>query len=129
MVRIDRTLIDLLVVILFVIISALFVTIPPLNETPVRAVLGLPLVLFVPGYALISALFPRNDDLDGIERVALSIGLSICVVVFVGLALNFTPWGIRLGPILLSLSGFTLLMVAATSLRRVKVPVQDRFTI
>jgi len=30
---------------------------------------------------------------DGIERVALSFGLSIAIVPLIGLVLNFTPWG------------------------------------
>lgn len=59
----------------------LFVMVPPLNETPVRVVLGLLLVLFLPGYSLIAAMFPRGDDLDGIERIALRfLGLGIAVV-------------------------------------------------
>jgi len=120
---------DLVAVILFVVVSSMFVVVPPLNGTPIRAILGLLLVLFIPGYTLVCALFPKNDEMDGIERIALSIGLSICVVVLIGLALNFTPWGIRLGPILLSLSGFSLLMVAITALRRMKVPASERFTI
>jgi len=33
-------------------------------------------------------LFPGKDDLDGIERIALSFGLSIAVVPLLGLALN-----------------------------------------
>ncbi len=127
---IDRKMpVDLLAVIVFVILSAVFVTVPVLNETIIRPILGIPLVLFVPGYALISALFPKNDDLDSIERIALSIGLSICVVVFAGLVLNFTPWGIRLGPILLSLSVFTLALVGVSALRRMKVPASERFTV
>jgi uncharacterized membrane protein len=73
-----------------------FVLIPPLNEiSPVRIILGLPLVLFLPGYALIAALFPRKDDLDGIERIALSFGLSIAISPLLGLGLNYTPFGLR----------------------------------
>jgi len=45
------------------------------------------LVLFLPGYTLIATLFPRKDDLDGIERVALSFGLSIAITPLLGLAL------------------------------------------
>jgi uncharacterized membrane protein len=120
---------DLITVILFVIISAIFIIVPPLNETPLRIVLGIPLVLFIPGYSLISALFPKNDELDGIERIALSIGLSICVVVFIGLALNYTPWGIRLGPILLSISAFTLILAGVSAVRRMRLPVSERFVI
>ena len=80
-----------------------FVLIAPLDATPVRIILGLPLVLFLPGYSLIAALFAGKDDLDGIERVALSFGLSIAVVPLFGLALNYTPFGIRLTPVLIVL--------------------------
>jgi uncharacterized membrane protein len=112
---------DLIFIVAFVVISVVIITVPPLNATPIRAAVGFPLVLFLPGYSLVSALFPRNDELDIIERIALSIGLSICVVVFIGLALNYTPWGIRLGPVLLALSAFTLIGTAVSALRRFKV--------
>jgi len=77
---------DLIFVIFLTFICILFVLIPPLNESPIRIILGLPLVLFLPGYSLIATLFPRKDDLDGIERVALSFGLSIAIVPLLGLA-------------------------------------------
>ena len=56
---------DLAHVILLTLACILSVLVPPLNETPVRVLLGLLLVLFLPGYSLIAALFPRKDDLDG----------------------------------------------------------------
>ena len=59
-----------------------------------RIVLGLPLVLFFPGYTLLLALFPRKDRLGGVERLVLSIGLSIVITAFLGLIINFTAWGI-----------------------------------
>jgi uncharacterized membrane protein len=111
---------DLQAIVAFVIVAAIFVLVPPLNETPVRALLGFVLVLFVPGYVFISALFPKENELDKIERLALSIGLSICIVVFIGLALNYTPWGIRLGAILLCISGFTLIFAAISAYRRLE---------
>jgi uncharacterized membrane protein len=58
-------------------------------------------MLFLPGYALIATLFPRKGDLDGIERIALSFGLSIAITPLLGLGLNYTPFGIRLTPILI----------------------------
>jgi uncharacterized membrane protein len=112
---------DLFAIVVFIVISAVFIIVPPLNETPLRAVLGFILVLFVPGYVFVSALFPGSDELDGVERLALSIGLSICVVVFIGIALNYTPWGIRLEPILLSISAFSLASTAICAYRRVKI--------
>ncbi|MCC6050331.1 MAG: DUF1616 domain-containing protein, partial [Thermofilum sp.] len=43
-----------------------------------------------------------------LERLALSIGLSLALVPLVGLLLNYTPFGIRLYPVLASLSLLTL---------------------
>ena len=105
------------------------VYVPVLNESFLRILFGVAMVLFVPGYALIAALFPAKDDLDGIERVALSFGLSIAVVPLIGLALNYTPWGIRLDPILASLTFFTLAMTAAAWYRRLLLPAADRFIV
>jgi uncharacterized membrane protein len=52
-------------------------------------------------------LFPKNDDIDLIERMT----LSIVIVPLIGLGLNFTPWGIRLDPIVISVTLFTLVML------------------
>ena len=120
---------DILTVIGLVILTDLFVLTPGLSDTVLRNILGLPLVLFLPGYALIAALFPAKSDLDGIERTALSFGLSIAVVPLIGLGLNYTPWGIRLLPILISLSIFTFAMCGLAYLRREKLPEADAFEV
>ena len=83
-------------------LATLLFTLTPLSDLPVRIPLGLVMVLFVPGYTLIAALFPKKADLEGIERTALAFGLSIAVVPLIGLGLNYTPWGIRLEPVLFS---------------------------
>ena len=120
---------DLALVILFTLLCIPFVLISPLNDTPIRIILGLPLVLFLPGYSLIAALFPRKDDLDGIERVALSFGLSIAVTPLLGLALNYTPFGIRLSPVLIVLSVFTISLAMGAYVRRSRIPEEDRFVV
>ncbi len=81
----------------------------------VRYVFGAIAVLYFPGYTLIEALYPKKEDLDSLERLALSIGLSLALVPLVGLLLNYTPWGIRLDPIVVSLValGLALALVAA----------------
>ncbi len=81
----------------------------------VRYVFGAIAVLYFPGFTLIEALYPKKEDLDSLERLALSIGLSLALVPLVGLLLNYTPWGIRLDPIVVSLSilGVGLALVAA----------------
>ncbi len=56
---------------------------------PLRAALTLPMVLFIPGYALITLMFPRRMP-KAVERVAMSLGLSLAVTVVSGLLLNWT---------------------------------------
>jgi len=139
---------DLAAVVGLVVLTNLTVFLPVVRETPLRVLFGLPLVLFVPGYALIAALFPEAGEapteseaadsaaaslsargIDGIERVALSFGLSIAVVPLLGLVLNFTPWGIRLVPIMVTVSGFTLAMTALGARRRLELPAEERFAV
>jgi len=94
-----------------------------------RIIFGLCLVLFFPGYTLLSALFPRKGDLSGIERIALSFGLSIAVVPLMGLILNYTLWGITLYPILISITGFILACSAVAWRRQLRLPLEERFSI
>lgn len=152
-------------------LTVLVVVLPGLRETPLRILLGLPFVLFLPGYAFIAMLFPeagsgptaaspaaessdprtptttpaadqeaaaadaasrspsRDGGIDGIERVALSFGLSIAIVPLIGLVLNFTPFGIRLAPILVSVSAVTVLCAIGAAYRRWDLPPEDRFTV
>ena len=83
-------------------------------EGPLRVVPAIAFVLFLPGYLATSALFPRTGDLSGPERLALSLGLSMAIVPLIGLALNFTPWGIRLEPIVVSLDALGAVLILAT---------------
>lgn len=116
---------DLLLVAGLVLLTDIFVLTPGLNGSFIRVVLGMPMVLFLPGYTLVAALFPGKEDLDWIERVVLSLGLSIAVVPMMGLWLNYTAWGIRLMPIIVSLSVFTLLMCGAAYYRRRNLPGEE----
>ena len=71
-----------------------------------RPIIGIPFVLFFPGYVLLSVLFPNNkpnNELSTIERIALSLALSIVIVSFLGLLLCFSPIGLKLYPAIFSL--------------------------
>ncbi|TKX87534.1 DUF1616 domain-containing protein [Halorubrum sp. SS5] len=70
-----------------------------------------------------------RSGIDGIERVALSFGLSIAVVPLIGLVLNFTPWGIRLVPVVTAVAGFTLGCVAVAARRRWALPSDEQFAV
>ena len=138
---------DLAAVLALVGLTNAAVFLPVVNDSPLRVVVGLAFVLFVPGYAFVAALFPEAgepptaDDgsepdgglqdrgIDGIERTALSFGLTIAIVPLIGLALNFTPFGIRLVPILVGISGFTAVATAVAARRRWDLPADERFAV
>ncbi len=94
-----------------------------------RIILGIPFLLFFPGYTFLAALFTRKERISGIERVALSFGLSIAVVPLIGLILNYTPWGIRLESILYSVASFILITSIIAWLRRRRLTRKKRFNI
>lgn len=120
---------DLIFIFFWLMAAIAFIYIPYLNQSFLRVVFALPVVLFIPGYALIAALFPGKGDIDGIERIALSFGLSIAVVPLIGLALNYTPWGIRLDPIVTSLVIFTAVMLVVAQYRRADLAEEERFVV
>ncbi|MEM2936272.1 MAG: DUF1616 domain-containing protein [Candidatus Bathyarchaeia archaeon] len=89
-----------------------------------RQVLGSVFVLWLPGYSFIKALFPTKvpiptgkRELDNIERIALSLGMSLALVPLTGLLLNYTPWGIRVTPITLSLLALTVAFATIAIIR------------
>ena len=100
---------DLIVIAVWMLLAVLSIYVPFINETFIRVIFTVLVILFIPGYVLIAALFPEKTSIDGIERFALSVGLSIAVVPLIGLVLNYTPFGIRLNPIVISLVLFTLI--------------------
>jgi uncharacterized membrane protein len=107
---------DLSAIVVLSILLALFIFLVPDNVG--RIVLGLPFILFFPGYAIMSTLFPEKDSLDLIERIVLSFGVSIAIVPLIGFGLNYTPLGIRLEPILWSLILFNVVFCALGVWRR-----------
>lgn len=92
-----------------------------------RVPFGFIYILLVPGYTLVAALFPNKHALTGINRLILSLGLSITVVPLIGLVLNYTFWGISLDSILVSTLAFILLNCNVAFYRRSKLPIQERF--
>ncbi len=118
----ELLLIDILSLILIAIISLTSLKVA-------RIILGLPFILFFPGYTLIATLFPKRQSLDSIERIALSFGLSIAIVPLIGLILNYMPWGIRLYPILISLTGLIIVMSVAAWIRRSYVLPSERLSV
>jgi len=95
-----------------------------------RIILGSIFILFIPGYVFIFVLFPtrkKDKSIDLIERIALSFGTSIAIVPLIALCLNYSPWGIRLEPLILFLSLFVFGMGVIAVFRWFKTSPDERF--
>jgi hypothetical protein len=117
-----------LVVAVAIAIAALVIVL--LDVLPViRVIVIIPLALFLPGYAIVSAVVPSGpppavDPLPGVEKTVAAIGLSIALTIFVGLALAFVNLG--LSPVswaasLTLLTSLTALIAWRRRLRRGQV--------
>jgi uncharacterized membrane protein len=80
------------------------------SDSVVPIILGLPFLLFFPGYAAVVVISPARNGLDTAARVALSFGLSIAITPLVGIGLNVAHVGIRLTTILMVISVITIVM-------------------
>ena len=119
---------DIAIVIILATLLIIFVfTLPDGNI--LRIVFGLPFLLFLPGYSLVSAIWARKLELDSLERVALSLGLSIAIVALAGLGLNYTPWGITLTSVVICLYCLILILVSVTWFSRSKLSPGERFSL
>jgi len=102
-----------------------------INE-PLRIILGLPFILFTPGYVFLFCLFPLNNlngGLDHVEKIAFSFGLSIALISLIGIGLYYSPFGLQLKPILLSIFCIIVTGGILAIYRWYKTPLQKRFTI
>lgn len=109
----------------------------------VRLLVTFPLVLFLPGYALVSVLFPATErtarestsidrqsrGVDVPERLGLSIALSLAVVPIVGIALPFTQWGFTTVSTAAALCAITVVLAQLGVVRRFRTPASERFTV
>jgi len=91
-----------------------------------RWAFGLLFVLFIPGYVMVEALLPSTGSLRGLERYAVSVGASLVLDMLVGLLLNYTPWGIGLIPILVSLAAFSVCAASVALVRKFVAIRTDR---
>ncbi|MFC6974388.1 DUF1616 domain-containing protein [Halomicroarcula sp. GCM10025709] len=139
----DRLPADIWLVFALTVLLWIVTLVPLLNGSPLRVGLAVFYALFVPGYTLIATLFPERppadetpvDDegtgdesgIDGLERLVLSFGSSIALVPLVGLGLNFTPWGLRLIPILVALTAVTVGFAGLASVRRSRLAPEQQF--
>jgi uncharacterized membrane protein len=119
---------DLLAAVMFSIFMAAITIYLPASSL-LSLLLALILLMFLPGYALIAALFPGKGDLSILERIVLSFGLSIAVTPLIGYYLDSTTWGIRAVPMTVSLAAFIAIASGIGFARRMIQPEEARFSI
>lgn len=105
-----------LMLVLLIAGGAVALALTPGDSGLLRVALTLPLVLVLPGYALVAALLPWQA-LELAERLLLSVGTSLALTIGGGLLLNLQPWGLRTGSWALLLGGITV-GAALVALRR-----------
>jgi uncharacterized membrane protein len=114
-----RTSVDVLLALAIGLVAlAVVVELPASSANVVRVAIAIGAVLFVPGYMSLAALYPHPEEVMPHERAALAFGFSLAVVSLVGLALNFSPWGIRAIPFMSALGLWDATACGVTILRR-----------
>ncbi|QCW02500.1 DUF1616 domain-containing protein [Natrinema pallidum] len=136
--------VDLAVVSIGAVIAYVLVTVVA-SESSLRLFVTVPLALFLPGYALVSVLFPadkrearetaataaerRPRGIDGTERVGLAFVLSLAVVPLIILLLPVLGLGLTTTSIAAALGFGTVAVAQIGVVRRLRVPDGDRFTV
>jgi len=89
-----------------------------------RHVVGAVFVGFLPGFVFLKVLYPSKMPLGvfsniffSLEWLVLSIGCSIALVALDGLVLNFTPWGLGIMPLTLTLFALTVIFASVGIIR------------
>jgi len=130
---------DLLAVLAATLVAAVLIALVDVSVMPIRVLAALPLVLLFPGYVLIAALYPsgrpeesdvgESGALTGLERLTLSVAVSVAVVPTLLFVLNFTPVGITLVPLVVAIVVWTSLFSVVAFVRRRGVDPETRFSV
>lgn len=133
-VRWDRTTAILVGASSFVALVTVLLSVVPGLPTAVRLPLALPVLVVLPGYAVVTALFPptggssgrtdvpgppigRDAGASSLERLVLSVVLSLAIVPMVALVVTLAI-GLQLWAVLLGVTGVTAVASALASYRR-----------
>jgi len=89
---------------------------PPLIYA--RYLFGLLFMLYLPGASLIELFYPDNKKISQLEKVALSVGISLTLDPLLALVLNFSPWGIRFESILAFMTLMTICLAMGATVNK-----------
>ena len=147
-----RVPVDLTLVAGYLILAGLILTAFPPSSTALRAAISAPLLTFVPGYALVSALYPEraerdegfrsiddrsvatnggstNRRVDLVERAALAFGISLAVVPLLVFAVSLAGFEITALTVLGGLTLFAAVGIVVAAVRRFRLSPDRRFSL
>jgi uncharacterized membrane protein len=96
-------------------------------QVPVlQAILGIPFILFFPGFAFFAALMPGRKEISTIERISLGFILSIIIDSIIALVLNYTSLGISLDSVMISMTIFVMIITVIGIVRQIMLPPEEQ---
>ena len=113
------------IIALYTVLTVLFVYFIP-NDSPFSVftyVFGFTFVAVVPGYCLVSLLFPEGK-LDLAEKTVLSVALSFSIAGVSGLFLGLSPIGMTTSSLTISLGSIVVVLAFLAFIRKRKFQVQ-----
>jgi uncharacterized membrane protein len=108
------------IIVLFTVVTMLTVYFVP-SVSPFfifRYVFSFVFIMILPGYCLVSVLFPAGNKIDLVEKAVLSVALSFSLVGISGLFLGLSPIGMNFTSISVSLCAIVLVLAAVAFLRK-----------
>lgn len=142
----DRTVgtLDIRLTAVLTVLAAVVLVVPVQEPTLLRAAAGLPLLLFLPGYALAGALFPASADatpthasglwnpeeraITIVERIVIAFVSSVAIVATAAALANVVV-GVHLLPIVAIVVAFTLIASLFAYTQRLQLPERKRFSL
>ena len=108
------------IIVLFTVVTMLTVYFVP-SVSPFfifRYVFSFVFIMILPGYCLVSVLFPAGNKLDLVEKAVLSVALSFSLVGISGLFLGLSSIGMNFTSIRVSLYAIVLVLAAVAFIRK-----------
>lgn len=120
---------DLPILLLWTLVSAACICFPSISPPPLRLILTLPLILFIPGYLAIGIVFPDPGSIDRAIRFTLAIATSVIITPVIGICLYVTALGIRWEPLILSLTALIIFLAIIVMILRLRTYAASSHTL
>jgi Protein of unknown function (DUF1616) len=91
----------------------------------IRVIAALPLALYLPGFALVAAVFD-GEELAPLKRLTIEVGASLMVLVLAAFVLNVFPFGLTTASWAVLLPLVVLVACAVAGRRRARKPRRSR---